>query len=792
MNIKEYIKGKTLLIIPNQEKKNILNELNQESELLNIKMMSLEEFVGHYYFSYDEKTISYCLENYPYNYDVMIEYLNILPYLTKKIYSSSKLNKLVSLKDDLLKKDLLLKDLYFSYYLNQVNIVVYGYSKLDPFYIELFSKISNVTIISEEYHKKDLTVYEANHINEEISFVLSKIKHLLKKGVDISKIHLMGVSDEYINPLIRLSRWFNLPLIIEDKTTLWDIGIGKKVISLLKINKTYQEIIEQLESEHEKQAYIDQVISIFNRYLFLDEASQIRILLIKEELKKTKVKKDNHQIGLDVVPLSKVKADDYYFLLGFNLENIPKIDKGEGILTDVLKQELGLFTSVEENKLEKERVKNILYNAPNLVITTKKQTYFQEFNPSLLIEEENMKIEKIMSDYTVSHTYNKMKLVEYLDLFNKYGQLHKDLNLLYTNVELNNYRSYQNQFTGISEESLKNYLNGKLLLSYTSLDNYYRCGFRYYLSNILKIDKFESTFYTKIGTIFHQILKDCFKDDFDFDLAFEQEVNNYDFTISEKVLLVKLKSELKFDIETIHKQMNLTHFDKALYEEKFYYPVNVSSDITVTLMGIIDKILYMENYNNTLVSIIDYKTGSLPDYLNHMIHGIGMQLPIYYFLVKNSKRFDSVKIVGIFLQKIINKDLKIEDDSSRLEKLENNLKLVGYATSNENDLEEFDISYHDSGLIKSMKVGNNGFYKYSRVLSEEKFEAMENLVREKIEEAALAILKADFKINPKKIGKENVGCSFCPYKDICFYKEEDIKELKEYKDLSFLGGEIDA
>ena len=54
-------------------------------------------------------------------------------------------------------------------------------------------------------------------------------------------------------------------------------------------------------------------------------------------------------------------------------------------------------------------------------------------------------------------------------------------------------------------------------------------------------------------------------------------------------------------------------------------------------------------------------------------------------------------------------------------------------------------------------------------------------------------LDGDFKINPKKIGKENVGCSFCPYKDICFYKEEDIVCLEEHKTLDFLKeGDIDA
>ena len=56
----------------------------------------------------------------------------------------------------------------------------------------------------------------------------------------------------------------------------------------------------------------------------------------------------------------------------------------------------------------------------------------------------------------------------------------------------------------------------------------------------------------------------------------------------------------------------------------------------------------------------------------------------------------------------------------------------------------------------------------------------------------MKIRNADFRINPKRIGKDLIGCEFCKYKDICFRREEDIISLKEYKNLEFLGGEDDA
>ena len=84
-------------------------------------------------------------------------------------------------------------------------------------------------------------------------------------------------------------------------------------------------------------------------------------------------------------------------------------------------------------------------------------------------------------------------------------------------------------------------MNGKLLLSYSSIDNYNRCAFRYYLNNILKITEFEETFAQNIGTIFHNVLSKAFKENFDFDLEFENVIKEYNFSNKEEFFMKKLK-----------------------------------------------------------------------------------------------------------------------------------------------------------------------------------------------------------------------------------------------------------
>ena len=121
-----------------------------------------------------------------------------------------------------------------------------------------------------------------------------------------------------------------------------------------------------------------------------------------------------------------------------------------------------------------------------------------------------------------------------------------------------------------------------------------------------------------------------------------------------------------------------------------------------------------------------------------------------------------------------------------------NLMLQGYSLNDEELLSEFDYSYKDSNVIKSMKVGKNGFYAYSKVLSNEEINKISEIVEDKIIKAISLIKIGEFDINPKRIGLENVSCAYCPFKDICYHTEADIKILKEYRDLDFLRGDKDA
>lgn len=133
----------------------------------------------------------------------------------------------------------------------------------------------------------------------------------------------------------------------------------------------------------------------------------------------------------------------------------------------------------------------------------------------------------------------------------------------------------------------------------------------------------------------------------------------------------------------------------------------------------------------------------------------------------------------------IKRDLK----KSYLEQKKDLLRLNGYSTNNIKALSYFDPDYEDSKMIKSMKTTNQGFYHYSKVISEEEVDNLCKFIDEKINNAANKIINADFTINPKRIDGNPVGCDFCPYNYICYKKEDDYIDYNKKKDLNFLGGD---
>jgi len=79
-----------------------------------------------------------------------------------------------------------------------------------------------------------------------------------------------------------------------------------------------------------------------------------------------------------------------------------------------------------------------------------------------------------------------------------------------------------------------------------------------------------------------------------------------------------------------------------------------------------------------------------------------------------------------------------------------------------------------------MKVKKDGeLASTSNALTDMEMDNIIETVDVKIKEAMDNILDTNFIINPKKKGNDNLSCTFCKFRDICYRNEKDFIYLKD-------------
>lgn len=766
----------TLIICPNATKLKILNEQIEEKTLYNIKFMTKEEFKNNYYFSYDDSALFYLMKKYNYNLDVAKVYLKNLYVIDEnKEYKNHKLKFLKELKLELLKENLLVTNPNFKKYIANKNIITKNYYDLEKYEEEML----NTKI---EIPKSTLTakVVECKTIEEEVNYVCLKILDLINSGVDINKIFITNYSNDYYYIMNRLFKYYNIPINLDSKESIYST---KVVSDYLKT--------KELDLEDKNKSIINRkLINVLSSISMLDEESKEYQTILLDKLKNTylSTKKKVNAINIKDLYQDIFEDDDHVFVLGFNQDILPKMEKDISYINDSIKDEVSLYKTSYINRRNKEALTYILSTIKNLYLSYKLSSPFSSFYKSSLITDLGLEIiTPDIDTFNKSNLYNKLRLAEKLDLYHLYGEKQVGLEKLYSHYEIP-YNTYSNKYTGINNDTYLTHLPYPLKLSYTSLNSYNECSFKYYIKYVLKLDKYEDTFQAFIGSLYHDILSLFLKTNFNFEEEYQKYLERRELSLKERLLLIRIKKDLLHLIDTLKKQQLLTGYDDALYEKKIDVPLD--KKVSVVFTGAIDKIMYYQKIEDTYFTIVDYKTGTIDTHIEPMKYGLHMQLPVYLYLIHYSKVFNNPIFTGIYYQNIMFQYPTWTDKKDKEQIYKDNLMLQGYSTEDTSILARFDSTYEKSEYIKSMSyTDEKGFGTYAKVMNNDTLYNLVEYTKNHISEKTDSILNSEFNINPKVYAGKNIACEFCQYKDLCYMKEPDQVYYDKVDDLSFLGGE---
>ena len=779
----------SFLLIPNNIKDKVLDYIDKNNLLLNIKFLSFNDLKNGLIYSYDNKAIYYLMNEKNISYSLAKSYIDDTYYINQDSYKEDKLKYLLDIKNYLFNNDLLIKDDLFKDLLkSKKKLYVYGYdyiNKFNNYLLSLAKEYIKVEELDKPSNEYEHVVHVAKTIEEEVLYVAEEISKLIKDGVSLDKIYITGLDNEYDFTLRRIFKAYNIPYFIKNNNILYDTAIAKYFFNNLDNNvEELLTIIKKkynIDNNMNNMAVYNKLVNLVNKYYFIDDYNKVKNIMIEEAKTSTLPSIHmEHEITTTNIYNNIFDDDEYVFLMNFNMGVFPKVKKDEDYINDSIKPDI-METSKEYNKNNKKALIKIIKNIKNLYISYKLSSPFNKYYPSYIIED-NYKEEDIkfnISNY--SNDINKLLFAKKLDNLIKFNEKDDSLGILNNSYNIP-YNQYKNDFKGLDVNI------EKINYSYSNISEYYKCPFRFYCEKVLNMDEFSQSTATFIGSLFHGVLETCLQNpDLDIDEEYDRlikdneslpddDTNKYITNNHDKYFIEKVRKELHVIIDIIREQYKKIGVPFKVWPE---YPINemtqdigINTKINAVIKGYVDKCIVFDNN----IYVIDYKTGDSDKIVRDMFEfGLHIQLPLYLYLLEKTK--PECNVAGIYLQYILNGNNKKDDKKTQEEVKINDLKLDGITLDDRDILSKFDTDYQNSTVIQALKETKEGKLPEKRIMTYEQKDKLKDIMEKLIINCIDNVYDSNFEIAPIYIEKRENGCKFCKFRDVCYRKDNQYKYI---------------
>lgn len=800
----------SIIVCPSVKIESLVRYQMDKYPTKHIKYMSKEELEEGAYYKYDLSSIHWLHENY---YDLMepasdldkkLEYDQCCEILENLIDVKKVRPAWAELFERMEEEGVIYENPLFPELFKAKEIYVYGYLKKDVELPRTFNKLGiKFTYLSDiPVNIKPHTIYTYSTMEEEVRALFCQIMKLVKeKGPDIiNKIYLYKYDDTYENILKRYAYYHNL--IIEDfePPFLEASPLFKHFIRNLKretaglddnsrisnetIYQVFAEVAEETqriktihneeeEEDWEKNIILDQYDALGSLRSVLTILKDIPALGKEDYLKLCffagtiiKMKKIHYDRSIKIVTKDSVVLDDeYVFMLGFSAGIYPFKHRDNDLLTDGEKEKIQRNTSQIENYIEVALLSNFLRSTANVHISHKERLGNEKFDISDLADKLKMPVEKGEIDHLrYSKKMAEIEVSKYKDLRRVYGIETRHVDTF--NDQQIRYNSFDHSFKG-----LLNYRNeAEMKVSYTAIDDYNVCPFKYYVKRVLKAGPIEDNFYLHFGDLFHHVLKDSLDKEIDY-ADYQTEIMENFVNEKERYLAAHLIKQADEVIKKNAQLLRSSKFTRAIAESEYETRI----DEITTLYGKIDKIVF--NDKDKEMYCVDYKTGKYEFKAEHIPYGLDLQLPLYGYLLRQA--YPEYCLVGLYIQTVYidkTKELKKKEIPYHLngltlldEDVIMRLDQKAYFEKKNYCSEYFGKLNYQKDPIKNKKLGNTR----EQFQFDELFSEAETQLKKSIEN----IRKGNFPIKPKKDKSKDLSCSNCLLNNICYHDSLDIFDI---------------
>lgn len=798
----------SLIISPSCRKEYFLRYRNQYPED-DIVLMSVEELEDLFHYHHDLRAVRYLIKKGK-GYKEAKDILKCLEYIDlKKAYQSKRLKEFQHLAGEMVAMGLLYKDEYALKLFKGRDIIIDGYpeGKRISYALDNVPNISMNWFKNGEENEDYPKVATFSNIYEELHYVCNLIADDIAHGTKPSDILISGYSEEFYLPFSLMSNAYGFTIAFPNEKTLLQTNLVRDFFATLDNLEDVDEagltlILNTLQEKYSTQegfsSFVQIVFGLYCDFLSKEEKKH----LYQEAFKEAKLPDVSYLDAVGILNEDFPVEGKHIYRIDFNLSNAPRVAADNDFLFDEEKKELGMRTSAKVNAQAKANLLAFLHSTCLRSVSYHGRHLTNSKNPSSLIADSKkgpnvdsplITIDKPKLPFDYSLPFARVWLAHMQDNAFQFGVEAPELDAVKAQVG-NVEKPYNNDFSPFP--AIMN--PEKITLSASSIDTYAKCPFHYYCSTVLGIDDSESTFSASIGTIFHYVLERFYSPDFDPKAVYEEAIAKQEskrgepFSIREHVLLRNLYSRLEEDLDFLkeHDEMMRSPNNNGLYApqylREFRKTIHVSDNLYLT--GSADKIILTSSSSGEYSTFVDYKTYSKSFDLDALQYGMCLQLPIYAFMASEIEEFKNRKTIGLFIAPILPSAISGSKDKIFAEVRRNDLKLNGVYSDDLDGLHTLDYDYKQSKIIAGCSYGKNGFRADNkRIISDKLMDKIIQMAREKIIEAGDGINAGNFEIHSLTYKNED-GCSFCPFHDVCYRRADQLEEIRAAE--ASLGGAI--
>jgi len=746
---------------------------------LDFELYTLEDLEAMFAYRYDDRALETLYREVGDEEKAEALLLALSHLEAKKSYLSSKLEALKPLQKKLIEAGLLYKDPNPERSFEGKSVVISGYQDTGRI-SAILGELHNMEISYDAEEKPESPLreaYEFKDVYDELHDVFNRMAADLAEGTPIDDLYLLGVDPSYYDLVGRFSQQYGFQVAIPLKRPLYDSALyhafrpqylaqGEKALSIL---------LEK--SEHSKDAAT--LYRLFRRFAPLGHDEKTLRHFFDEIVKKTDCDEPSFQHVVHLLEGYIPPKKAHVYFISCQMGAFPPIAAEGDFLTDSELAELGLSTSEDLTREWAMEISALLDSEELRYLSYKKKAFGAFYFPSGLLEEKGFKvIASPLLPYEYSHDKEALLQASLRDDEVNYLRVDKRLNALKRGCPIPDYRSFDytyHPFIPLNPKEPRSY-------SPTQLKRFYGCPYSYYLERILDIEENDMTFLSRVGTVFHAVMKSLYAEKtFVFETSWteavaEEEKANGLFSAKENALFLRLKEECSYAVKFYQSHDSLLINPSYRTEESFTL-VSPENPL-VSFKGQFDKIVSFGK-GKRYFAVIDYKTGGERFNEKLLPYGLSMQLPYYAYYAMHDSAFESQELIGLFVGPILSGQL-VKDVQDSLESFNSDkFKLEGVFAKDIDKMLLFDPSAMKSETIRGLSYGKNGFSKtaLARAKSPEEFAALAESAKTLTLEADQKIRAGDFPVVPLSVKGKFDACANCSFRDVCYRKDEAVKHI---------------